>query len=219
MRAEAPRGSITEHRWPVAVATFLALVLYLLLPGTLEPIPRWVVPILGLAATLPLVLLNPRRLNRETMWSRWLSIGFSIALTLVNQVYVVALVTELVGGGTNGPAVLLSALQIWVTNVIAFALVYWDMDGGGAVARHIQGYRDDAIIDFRFPQQDGGTIDPKWHPAFVDYAYFSLSNMMAFSPTDVMPLTHRAKLVMGYQALTGFVILALVISRAVNILS
>lgn len=70
--------------------------------------------------------------------------------------------------------------------------------------------------DFRFPQEDDGPTP--WRPGFVDYLYFALSNMMAFSPTDVMPLTTRAKALMGFQALTGFVLLALVISRAVNIL-
>ncbi|NEM90312.1 DUF1345 domain-containing protein [Galbitalea soli] len=218
MRAEAPPGTRTEHRWPVVTATVFALVLYVLLPDTLQPIPRWVIPTLGIAAILPLVVLNPRRLDRETEWSRWLSIVFSVLLTLANQAYVVALVIALVAGNIPGPTVLLTALQVWVTSVIAFALVYWEMDRGGAVARRIEGYRDDATQDFRFPQQDNGIPTNAWEPAFVDYAYFALSNMMAFSPTDVMPLTHRAKLVMGYQALTGFILLALVISRAVNIL-
>ena len=73
-------------------------------------------------------------------------------------------------------------------------------------------------MDFRFPQHDGAPGNKNWEPAFFDYAYFSLSNMMAFSPTDVMPMTTRAKALMGYQAMTGFALLALVISRAVNIL-
>lgn len=79
--------------------------------------------------------------------------------------------------------------------------------------------KDTAQQDFRFPQQDNTVGVEGWMPEFVDYAYFSLSNMMAFSPTDVMPLTRRAKALMAYQALTGFVLLALVISRAVNILT
>ncbi|MEJ1230055.1 MAG: hypothetical protein WDM88_04560 [Galbitalea sp.] len=73
-------------------------------------------------------------------------------------------------------------------------------------------------MDFRFPQHDGAPGNANWEPGFFDYAYFSLTNMMAFSPTDVMPMTTRAKALMAYQALTGFVLLALVISRAINIL-
>ncbi|MCU1508536.1 MAG: hypothetical protein QOI02_1012 [Actinomycetota bacterium] len=214
---EAPTGARTEHRWPVVIATAIALGLYLALPQTLEPIPHWIIPTLGALAVLPLIVINPRHLSRETTWSRFLSIGFSISVTLLNQVYIVALIQTLIAGDVKGPAVLLTALEVWVTNVIVFALVYWDLDQGGAVARRIEGYKDDARPDFQFPQ-DAATKN-KWQPAYVDYLYFSLSNMMAFSPTDVMPLTHRAKLIMGYQALTGFVLLALVISRAVNILT
>jgi len=217
MHAVAPAGTKTEHRWPVVIGTMIALCLYLVVPDTQQPIPHWIVPTLGLLAVIPLIMLNPHHLNRETRWSRWLSVGFSFALTLVNQFYIANLIVMLLAGHVDGPSVLLTALEIWVTNVLAFALVYWDLDRGGAVARRIDGYKDDATIDFQFPQQQDPTSH--WQPAYIDYAYFSLSNMMAFSPTDTMPLTHRAKLLMGYQALTGFVLLALVISRAVNILN
>ena len=103
---------------------------------------------------------------------------------------------------------------------IAFAVVFWEIDRGGPYARRFEGVRDDAPMDFRFPQEDGSPgLDPRWRPEFFDYLYFSLSSMMAFSPTDVMPLTRRAKALMGYESLTGFVLLALVIARAVNIIS
>ena len=75
----------------------------------------------------------------------------------------------------------------------------------------------DTVADFRFPQEDDGPVP--WRPEFFDYLYFSLSNMMAFSPTDVMPFTSRAKALMGMQAITGYALLALVIARAVNILT
>jgi uncharacterized membrane protein len=208
----------TEHRWPVVAFTLVALVIYLLLPNSVQFLPNWLVPSLGLLILVPLVAVNPRRLGRETNLSKWLSVGFAIALASINQVYVVLIVRELVNGQASGPSVLLTALAVWITNVIAFALIYWEIDRGGPVARRIAGYRDDAQQDFRFPQEEPGS-QPHWMPVFFDYVYFSLSNMMAFSPTDVMPLTTRAKALMGYQALTGFVLLALVISRAVNILT
>ena len=126
--------------------------------------------------------------------------------------------SNLVNGRATGPSVLLVALSVWTANVIAFALVYWELDRGGPVARRVEGVNDTAAQDFRFPQQDNAAGFENWNSSFVDYAYFSLTNMMAFSPTDVMPVSVRAKILMGYQALTGFVILALVISRAVNIL-
>jgi len=130
----------------------------------------------------------------------------------------VLVLRELIIGDSTGPAILLTAALVWITNVIAFAFVYWELDLGGPFARRLHNSRATAPMDFRFPQHDGAPGNKNWEPAFFDYAYFSLSNMMAFSPTDVMPMTTRAKALMGYQALTGFALLALVISRAVNIL-
>jgi hypothetical protein len=83
----------------------------------------------------------------------------------------------------------------------------------------VLGTNDEAPQDFLFPQQSSERLSSGWHPVFFDYIAFSLSTMMAFSPTDVMPLTTRAKALMAYEALTGFVLLALVISRSVNILT
>ena len=205
-----------EHKFPVLFTILGAFALYLLLPEEISLFPRWVVPAVGAVVLIPLVIMNPRRVSRETAWSRWVGIGFAVALALVNQVYVVIIVMQLVTGKVDGPSILLTAFAVWITNVIAFSLVYWELDQGGPYARRIEGVRDDAPQDFRFPQQEDGS---SWDPVFFDYAYFSLSNMMAFSPTDTMPLTLRAKGLMAYQALTGFVLLALVISRAVNILT
>ena len=213
--AEAPVAH-TEHRLPMLVTVLAAFGLYLILPPSITFFPSWVVPVLGVVVLTPLVLLNPRRITSETRWSRWIGILFAGALTAVNQVYVVRIVIELVNGDANGPSVLLTAFAVWITNVVAFSLVYWELDRGGPVARRVEGVNDDAPQDFRFPQQEDGS---RWDPAFFDYAFFSLSNMMAFSPTDTMPLTLRAKGLMAFQALTGFVLLALVISRAVNILT
>lgn len=208
-----------ERRWPQAIAVAIALLLYLLLPGGVHFLPGWVVPLLCLLLLVPLVVLNPRRLSRETTWSRAMSIGLAVLLTVANQVTLVLTIRELLEGRAQGAAVLLTTLQVWGTNVIAFALVYWEMDRGGPVARRTLGVRDDATVDFRFPQQEDKDDAATWSPEYLDYAYFSLSNMMAFSPTDVMPLSARAKLLMAYQALTAFIVLALVISRAVNILT
>ena len=212
---DAPRS---EHRWPVLLVTIAALSLHLLMPSTITLLPQWVVPVAGLIVVTPLVLINPRRLNRETRWSRWLGIGFALALTAINQVYVVQLVMELVNDSADGPMILVSALAVWITNVVAFALIYWQLDLGGPVQRRIQGRNDDAIQDFRFPQQDNREGQADWFPEFLDYSYFSLSNMMAFSPTDVMPLARWAKLTMSVQSILSIVILSLVVANAVNLL-
>jgi uncharacterized membrane protein len=207
-----------EHRWAVGISIVIALALYFFIPQRVQPLPFWLVPAVGVLLLVPLVILNPRRLVNERTWSRWISIALAIILVVVNQITIVLTVRELIAGKTTGPAVLLTAAMVWVTNVIAFSLVYWELDLGGPFARRLRGAREQARMDFRFPQHDGAPGNENWEPAFFDYAYFSLSNMMAFSPTDVMPMTTRAKALMGYQALTGFILLALVISRAINIL-
>jgi uncharacterized membrane protein len=209
---------MTEHRYPVVIASLIALATYLFLPAEVQFLPSWLIPAIGAVVLVPLVFVNPRRMTQQTKWSRWISIGFALGLAGVNQIYVVRLIIELVNGSATGPSVLLIALSVWIANVIAFALVYWELDRGGPVARRVEGINDKAQQDFRFPQQDNPAGFENWNSSFIDYAYFSLTNMMAFSPTDVMPLSIRAKAFMGYQALTGFVLLALVISRAVNIL-
>jgi uncharacterized membrane protein len=204
---------VPEHRWPALVAIAVAVVVYALLPPSAEVIPRWVVPLGAALLLVPLLIVNPRQFTRETVWSRWLSIGFAFGLALVNQVEVVTIVFQLVEGSTEGSVALLTALQVWVTDVIAFGLIYWELDRNGPFTRRMGAKSDPP--DFRFPQEDSGPTS--WRPAFFDYLYFSLSNQMAFSPTDVMPLTVRAKALMGIQAFSGFVLLAMVIARAVNI--
>ncbi|MEQ1736847.1 MAG: DUF1345 domain-containing protein [Rhodoglobus sp.] len=210
---EKGQTAVPEHRWPALVAIVIAVVIYALLPPNIEVIPRWVVPLIAALLLIPLTIVNPSRFTRETTWSRWLSIGFAFGLALVNQVEVVRIVIQLVQGSTDASVVLLTALQVWVTDVIAFALIYWELDRSGPFARRMGSKAPPP--DFRFPQEEDGPTS--WRPAFFDYAYFSLSNQMAFSPTDVMPLTMRAKALMGLQAFSGFVLLALVIARAVNI--
>ena len=151
-----------------------------------------------------------------------------LVIGATNQVLLVLLIALLVQNTQDGPTLLLSALQIWVTNVIGFALLFWELDRGGPVVRTQRSREHLPPADFRFPQDEDHDASPEvaahsskssnWLPGFVDYFYFSLSNSMAFSPTDTMPLTHRAKLLMGLEAFAGFVLLALVIARGVSLL-
>ncbi|MFD1713765.1 hypothetical protein ACFSBZ_04710 [Amnibacterium flavum] len=229
MTRDPSRRAAAESRWPAALAIIVALTLYTTLPGSFFPQLRYVVLAIGIVLLIPLVVLNPRRLNREQRWSRWLSIGQSLVLLLANQVALVQLVIQLVTVPNNdGHPLLLAALQVWVTNVIAFALIFWELDRGGPVSRRLRARDKLEPADFRFPQDEDhdavvevavrSSVKADWVPAFIDYLYFSLSNSMAFSPTDTMPLSHRAKALMGFEAFAGFVLLALVISRAVSLL-
>ena len=128
-------------------------------------------------------------------------------------------ITQLLSGtraSVNGRELIVAALNIYLTNVIAFALWYWEMDGGGPGERQrIAKYEQ----DFLFPQhQHESYKHPDWKPTFIDYLYVSATNAMAFSPTDTMPLSRRAKLLMLVQATVSLAAIALVAARAVNIL-
>ena len=229
MSATANAKDRSEHRWPAVVGLLLALGLYAALPSAFLPAVRYTVVVIGLLMLIPLLILNPRRLHKETRWSKRLATGQALLLVAANGVALVQLIILLTTSGSgDGRTLLLAALQIWVTNVIAYALVFWELDRGGPVARR-NTHRDNLpAADFRFPQDEDhdavtevatrSSVKSGWVASFVDYTYFSLSNSMAFSPTDTMPLSPRAKMMMGIEAAGGFVLLALVIAHAVSLL-
>ena len=216
-----------EARWPAFASLIVMLVLYALTPT--EFVPRLVLIGIAVLMFIPLIILNPHRLTRETSWSRWLSIGLALIVVAGNLVDMGSLIVDLVSGATSGYPILLTALQVWAANIVAFAIVYWEMDRGGPVSRGTQPRKNLRRPDFKFVQDDDGDSVTEvkdqssefgdWRPGFIDYLYLSLTNMTAFSPTDTMPLTSRAKILMGVQSLGGFIILALVVARSVNILA
>ncbi|MFB2598643.1 hypothetical protein ACEXQE_12675 [Herbiconiux sp. P17] len=217
-----------EHRWPAAIGVIVIIVSYALLPPDFFGVVRYGVVGLCLALLVAVIVINPHRMVRQTAWTRRLGVVLVLVIGVTNQVLLVTLVQLLVANTEDGPSVLLAALQVWLTNVIGFALLYWELDRGGPVVRTQRKRTDIPPADFRFPQDEDHDASPEvaahssktsnWLPGFVDYLYFSLSDSMAFSPTDVMPLTHRAKLLMGLEAFAGFVLLALVIARGVSLL-
>ena len=122
------------------------------------------------------------------------------------------------GGKVGGHALIGSGLVLWATNVLLFSVVYWDLDRGGPLDRF---EKDRPWPDFQFPQMENPQLTPMgkdWQPTFLDYLYMSLTNATAFSPTDTMPLTQVAKLLMGIQGTAAIVTVGLVVARAVNIL-
>ena len=229
MSSSSPRSARAEHRWPAVIALVVALGLYAALPSSFLPAFRYAVVGIGVLLLIPVLIINPLRFTRETKLSRKLGVIQAVVLAVANQVALVQLIILLVNAGSEeGPTLLLTALQVWLTNVIVFALIYWEMDRGGPVTRTRALRKDLPRADFRFPQDEDhdaveevsarSSIKSDWTPSFVDYLYFSGSNSMAFSPTDAMPLSHRAKGLMGFESFAGFVILALVIARAVSLL-
>jgi len=224
---ELPQG---EHRWPAVVAVVAATVLYATMPNMLHPVAHWGVVVICFALLIPLIAINPVRLTKETALGRGLSITQALLLFVANQVSVVLLVVALVQPDPDsGARLLLSAAQVWATNVIAVALVLWEMDRGGPFKRWSNPRDRIPAADLRFSQDEDNDTSAEvhkasafssedWRPQFFDYFYSSLSNAMAFSASDSMPLSLRAKAIFGLEALSGFVILALVIARAVSLL-
>ncbi len=222
------RNVAPESRWPPAAAILLVVASYVFLPSVLPELQRWIVAAVILLLMIPLFILNPHRLTKETGWSRILEGSLAFVILLANQVSLVEVILLLTHKSDHGDALLLAALQVFLTNVIAFALVFWILDRGGPVARVHVPRQELNHADFRFPQDEdhdaivevakGSSAKLDWVPNFYDYAYFSLSNSMAFSATDTMPLSHRSKGLMALESFAGFVLLGLVIARAVSLI-
>ncbi len=207
-----------ESRWPATAAVTVALLIYVLLPDRLTPGPRYLLPVMELVLLIPLVIANPSRLTPESTNLRALSIALIALINAANAVSLVLLVRFLLRGGrANGRELVLAGVGIWVTQVLVWSLWYWELDRGGPVARCSV---DHGPPDFLFPQMENPAVtNRRWSPRFVDYLYLSLTNSTAFSPTDTMPLSARAKLLMGGQALVSLTTIAIVGARAVNILT
>jgi len=217
----APRDEATaEPRWPPAVALLLFLILNIALRLWL---PRegaihtpWLLP--GVEAVLLVALLfsHPERLARHRRWLRPLLIGLVVLLVLAALWSTGLLIYDLINGRgvTNSPSRLLAAgALVWLGNNLGFALLYWLLDGGGPTARLDQ----PLPVDFAFTQQLSPEIAPEgWRPVFLDYLHLGFTNATAFSPTDVMPLTHRAKYVMLVQSTVALALFGLIVARAVN---
>jgi hypothetical protein len=224
------RDARAESRWPAAGTIVLALALYALLSSSFPPGLRLSVAVIGLALLVPALAINPLDSTSQRPWSRPLAIALALLLAIANEVDLVQLIVRLLqpADQSDAPLLLLSAVQVWVVNIIAFALIFWLLDRGGPVTRTQAKRADLPEADFRFPQDEdydaasevavSSSRRSDWTANFVDYLYFSLSNAMAFSPPDAVPLTNRAKVLVGVEALGAFVLLVLVIARTVSLL-
>jgi uncharacterized membrane protein len=202
----------------VSVAIVIAITLEAALPSRVANQPRWVLPGLAGLLLIGIVLANPTRINKRSPALRATTLLLIVFMSAGNIASAARLVADLVRSeGLRDPTeLLLTGLAIWLTNVIVFALWYWEFDRGGPVARAIA---PRPYPDFLFPQMTTPDLAPDhWEPGFVDYLYMSFTNATAFSPTDVMPMSHWAKLTMLLQSAISLITVALVITRAVNIL-
>jgi len=208
-----------ESRWPVVIAAAIVVVLPFLMPEKFTPGPVWLVPAIESGLVIAMLVADPGRIDRHSARIHALRLSFVTLLALGAAFAVGNLAAEILRGGkiVNEPGeLLLAALLVFADIVIAFAFLYWELaDGGpGYRANHPVPHPDLAFVQHTSPE----LAKPGWRPVFVDYLYLSLTNSVALSPTDTMPLAHWAKLVMGIQSAAAVVLLGLVVAQAVNVL-
>ena len=219
--------------WPSA-AIVASAVLYADMPTRFIAGPsagafgvvRWVVPALTVVLLAALVASTPKgRVARSFDWGgsrlhltrRYLAIGMIGVVSAANSASIILLIHLLLhGASANASTLLRAAVHMWTVNVLLFALWFWQLDGGGPADRPASPI---AERDFLFPQQiEPSFAEAGWHPTFIDYLYVSFTNATAFSPTDTMPLSRWAKMLMLIQSAISLALAVMVVARAVNIL-
>jgi hypothetical protein len=218
-----------HDRWAARSAIVVAVVLYMRLPPKLTFGPWWVAPVLVGLLLVPLIAMAPSARFAGGKLMRTFSIGLIAVLNVMNMTSAVLLVVDLLdvhakNHGITATELLRYGGLVWATNVIVFALWFWELDSGGPFVRErCAGFGDFVAPDFLFPQLQLDPkrlkLDPLWKPNFVDYLYVSFTNALAVSPTDTMPLSRWAKMLMLVESLISFVTVALILARSVNILS
>jgi uncharacterized membrane protein len=207
-----------EPRWASTTAVVAVVAIQYALPARLAISPRALMPAVELALLVALVAADPHRIERRSRAYRATGLALALVIGGANAYSAVRLVVGLVRGTEDAPAgaLLLTGGAIWLTNIVIFALLYWELDRGGPAAR-AQAERD--MPDFLFVQMQSPELaPPHWEPAFFDYFHLSFTNSTAFSPTDVLPMTRWAKALMLAQSAVSLMTVVLVVARAVNIL-
>lgn len=226
MDAAARHEVEVESRWEAGPAVALVIGLQVAIAVTSE-VEGWTTWKLSwwmwLFPVLPEVLLflistwkRPHRALEQMGIRRESGIALLALASLGNAFLVLAVIASLVSGHeTSGSHLLLKGASVWLTNVILFGLWFWIFDRGGP-ARRLE--PDPPPPDFQFPQMENPELaSPGWRPHFIDYMYVSFTNSIAFSPTDSMPLSRRAKLLMLFESIVSALVVLLVAARAVNI--
>jgi hypothetical protein len=194
------------------------IVVQLLLPDRLILHPRWLLPGVEIALAVGLVVANPVRLKRDHPALRFAGLGLVAAMTVANAGSAALLIGRLLAGtaGHDASSLIGNGAAIYATNIVAFGLWYWELDRGGPMRR---AHGDRQHTDFLFAQMTQPDVAPAdWEPSFLDYLYLSYTNATAFSPTDTLPLSRWAKMLMLGQSAIALATVALVVARAVNIL-
>jgi hypothetical protein len=214
---EPKQVTYIEPRWPITLTSLVVLAMVTVLPARIRPAPSWVAYLLIIALNVPMAALR-----LTTAKARWLRIE-AIVTTLFVVIVCLLMIADLkiLFSAMLNPAVEVSGLQlltssvaVWVTNVLVFSLTYWRIDRGGPESRASHASSNP---DWLFPQE---SVDAPYHrhTAYVDYLFLAFWTATAFSPTDALPLTFRAKLLMMFESIFSLVTILAVASRAINIL-
>jgi hypothetical protein len=224
--SKALREEEFEARWEAAPAILLVIAFQILLAivsqmqhWKLWDLPWWVW-LIAVPFEVGLLVSLAWGRSRRQLQQRGIRRTFALALlaliSLANALLLVAVLASLVRGTEkSGAQLLLKAMTLWGTNVLTYGLWFWEVDRGGPVRRL---HRDAPLPDFQFPQMENPQLAvPGWQPELLDYVYVSATNAIAFSPTDAMPLSRRAKLMMLSESVISSLTVLLVAARAVNI--
>ena len=208
-----PGKVIVAPHWVAIMALIAIGVLYALLPSKVNGGPACLLLTIEALILLPLLIAMLTRHRISPVTLRVGSIILLVVVTLALAVAIVHLIFTL-KSDLNGAALLYTGLLLYSCNTLVFSLWYWAVDGGGANKREQSGHQ---AADFLFPQQIGG-FDGTWIPHYFDYLYVAFTGATAFSPTDTMPLTHRAKFLMMAEAVLALILISFVVSRAISII-
>ena len=209
-----------EPRWPAALGIILVVILMSLLSARVRLFPSWVPYLLVAVALIPMAAVELTRGSATWLRVERVTTLLFVGLTLLATIAgLTNIIHTIVSGSTqiSGTQLLASAISQWVTNVLMFSLLYWQIDRGSPEARLLGGSRKP---DWLFPQQEhlANDVAADWRSGYIDYLYLSFSTATAFSTTDTMPMTSRAKMLMMLEAVISLVTITAVAARAINIL-
>jgi len=220
MTHERGKDGPAEPRWPIVLAIVAVFFLLGALPERIRLVPAWVPYVVGILGLLPMAAVSLA--SEKTSWlrvERTVTLVFFAVMaagTLASLGYLVSFMVRR-SAEIHGLELLTSSIGVWINNVLMFSLLYWQMDRGGPGARASGAARRP---DWLFPQEGlrSEDVPPGWAPTFVDYLFLAFSTATAFSATDVLPLTPRAKVTMMLETCISLVTIVVVAARAINVL-
>ncbi|SEC44539.1 hypothetical protein [Paenibacillus sp. GP183] len=199
-------------RWSYLLAILLIGILFSILSENVTIGPSWMVPLIAFILLIPLGLAVIRRHHK---WTRIIAFSITGLVTLGLVSSVIFLVLNLFSHMVSASILFRNAFILWAANVLVFSMWYWEIDQGGPAARHVNKLEP---VDFLFPQLiSDAKLWGDWKPGYLDYLFLAYNTSTAFSPTDTMVMSRRAKLLMMTQGSISLVIVAVLAARAINI--